>query len=467
MERRGYRYPGVGRAVLWRGLSLGLLAAHRRVGKRGRRRMGSITCSSNDRAQSWPCYRARRSSGRRGCSDFAIRGQLTDLAQSFRRRVLRHPIGAWNRTALSLDPLSTATSAVGIASLTLLFIGCARRFESAGVGDITRGVMVVGVVLALAGIASKPTTSGTIYGFWKPRFGIAGFGPFVNPNHFAGWMMMALPIVLVYFLASVSKAMRGVQSDWRSRVLWFSSTDANTLLLVGLSAILMGSALVLTFSRAGIACLALSLLLSGWFTSRRQAAGARRSLALAYVVLVALVGVSRAGVDAVAREFGATSWALGDGRVAAWEQGLNIISDFTLTGTGMNTYGIATQLYAPDTGERFIHAFNDYIQLFAEGGLLVGLPLLVAASVFARDVARRFRLDEDDETTRWIRTGAVTGLAAIALQEVVDYSLQMPGNMVMFTVLCAIAVHHPRGTRRTRSRAVPGTALSSLRPGGG
>ena len=368
---------------------------------------------------------------------------------------------------MSLDPLSTATSAVGIASLTLLFIGCARRFESAGVGDITRGVMVVGVVLALAGIASKPTTSGTIYGFWKPRFGIAGFGPFVNPNHFAGWMMMALPIVLVYFLASVSKAMRGVQSDWRSRVLWFSSTDANTLLLVGLSAILMGSALVLTFSRAGIACLALSLLLSGWFTSRRQAAGARRSLALAYVVLVALVGVSRAGVDAVAREFGATSWALGDGRVAAWEQGLNIISDFTLTGTGMNTYGIATQLYAPDTGERFIHAFNDYIQLFAEGGLLVGLPLLVAASVFARDVARRFRLDEDDETTRWIRTGAVTGLAAIALQEVVDYSLQMPGNMVMFTVLCAIAVHHPRGTRRTRSRAVPGTALSSLRPGGG
>ena len=34
----------------------------------------------------------------------------------------------------------------------------------------------------------------------------------------------------------------------------------------------------------------------------------------------------------------------------------------------------------------------------------------------------------------------MTGLAAIALQEMVDFSLQIPGNAVLFTVLCAIAL---------------------------
>jgi len=34
----------------------------------------------------------------------------------------------------------------------------------------------------------------------------------------------------------------------------------------------------------------------------------------------------------------------------------------------------------------------------------------------------------------------VTGILAIALQETSDFSLQMPGNAVLFTVLLAIAV---------------------------
>ena len=35
----------------------------------------------------------------------------------------------------------------------------------------------------------------------------------------------------------------------------------------------------------------------------------------------------------------------------------------------------------------------------------------------------------------------MTGLTAIALQETVDFSLQMPGNAALFAVLCAIALH--------------------------
>ena len=38
---------------------------------------------------------------------------------------------------------------------------------------------------------------------------------------------------------------------------------------------------------------------------------------------------------------------------------------------------------------------------------------------------------------------AGAGLFAIAVQETVEFSLQMPGNAFLFTVVCAIALHRP------------------------
>jgi hypothetical protein len=49
--------------------------------------------------------------------------------------------------------------------------------------------------------------------------------------------------------------------------------------------------------------------------------------------------------------------------------------------------------------------------------------------------------------TYWLRVGAVTGLLAIAFQEVVEFSLQIPGNAVLFVILAAIAMHHPPAPR--------------------
>ncbi len=38
-----------------------------------------------------------------------------------------------------------------------------------------------------------------IYGFWQPRNLLTTpFGPFVNKNHFAGWMLMAMPLAAGY-----------------------------------------------------------------------------------------------------------------------------------------------------------------------------------------------------------------------------------------------------------------------------
>lgn len=354
------------------------------------------------------------------------------------------------RQALSIDPRSTIVALVWLMALAVLFIGSARALRLVGVIPVVRGIITLGALLALVGIIGSSTSSGEIYGFWEPRYDAGPFAPFVNENHFAGWMIMALPLAIGYLCAGVATGMRGVRRDWRTRLLWFSSPAANELALVALGAALMGGALMLTLSRSGITGFMVALLVLGWFAIRKQTAGMRRSLSFGCVALVALVAVGWAGVDTVAQEFAGSEVSMA-GRLSAWHDALHIFHDFPLTGTGINTYGTATLLYETDASMRFVHAHNDYLQLAAEGGVLVGLPALMAAGLFLREVRRRFRAGDDDTTTLWVRIGAITGLAAIALQEMVEFSLQMPGNAVLFTLLCALAVHaSPRAGALTK-----------------
>ncbi len=43
----------------------------------------------------------------------------------------------------------------------------------------------------------------------------------------------------------------------------------------------------------------------------------------------------------------------------------------------------------------------------------------------------------------WLRVGAVCGIVSKAFQELVDFSLQIPANAVLFTVLCGVAIRRP------------------------
>jgi hypothetical protein len=46
-----------------------------------------------------------------------------------------------------------------------------------------------------------------------------------------------------------------------------------------------------------------------------------------------------------------------------------------------------------------------------------------------------------------VRIGAVAGLIGILSQSLVEFSLQMPGNTLLFVVLLAIALHRPPHAR--------------------
>lgn len=86
----------------------------------------------------------------------------------------------------------------------------------------------------------------------------------------------------------------------------------------------------------------------------------------------ARVGYGWARNDIV-REFAAGDTATSGGRLPISHDTLRIASEFWLTRTGLNTYGVATLFYQTSLpGRHLREAHNEYLQLATEGGLLLG-----------------------------------------------------------------------------------------------
>jgi len=347
----------------------------------------------------------------------------------------------------SIDGSATLVPFLLFASAAVLVVGLARTMAARHPRTLVEGLTVVGVTLALVGIVQKPLYDGRLLGFWTPQVPGSPFGPFVNKNHFAGWMLMALPLSLGLVCAGLERAMRDVRSGWRHKILWLSSTEANRLILLAVGVLLMSVSLVLTMSRSGISALTLSIALMGLLVIRGLKGRSRRMIGVIYLVGLFGAAVAWVGVDVLATRFANTNWSEFNDRRGAWLDALGVIGSFPLTGTGLNTYPIVARFYQRhDLSSFYGEAHNDYLQLLAEGGLLVAIPAVLCVAAFGREVHRRMRNDVPGSSW-WLRRASVAAIVAIGLQEAVEFSLQMPGNVTLFAVVCALAIHPPRETR--------------------
>jgi hypothetical protein len=346
---------------------------------------------------------------------------------------------------ISINPGATWRGLAFIGSFGLLFLGLLRLVPRAGARRLCLAIAGLATLLALVGILQKPLYAGKIYGVWDPDMGRNPFGPFVNKNHFAGWMIMALSLSLGYYCGTLATAGLRMKTSLRDRILWLSSPEANQLILIGVCLAVMALSLVLTLSRSGISCLALAVVVAGIFAITKRTNRSRAALIGGYLTVLIVVVIGWVGTEVIVRRFASADWSEFNDRLGAWNDAWQIAMRFMPFGAGLNTYGTTTLFFQTiDPSQHYAEAHNDYLQLLAEGGLLVTIPLALMLAAGGHLIWKRFRAGEDDVLTSWIRIGAVTGVMAMALQETVEFSLQMPGNAVLFTVLAAIAAHRPR-----------------------
>ena len=386
---------------------------------------------------------------------------LNDLNPSFAAGLVpRHPTSVW--------PRDTGIGLTLFGSLSVLLVGLSSLFSATGARRFVEGLTIFGVVLALVGIVQKPLFTGAIYGFWQLELGRQPFGPFVNRNHFAGWMVMALPLTLALLVAGIARSMAKIKPGLRHKVLWLSSPEANRLMLIGAAAGVMALALMLTMSRSGIAAFVVSIMITGWFAVRTLDNRSRRISAAACLVLLLIAVVLWTGPTVIASRFASGDWGEFNSRRGAWADAWSVVQDFPLTGTGLNTYWAASLFYQRhELASFFAQAHNDYLQVAAEGGLLLAIPAVICLVLFVRDL-RNAMHDQRGSTEWWLRAGAVTSLVAIAIQESVEFSLQMPGNAALFAVVCALGLQRgavgrddPRDGHRSPSgpRSAPSLRL--------
>jgi O-antigen ligase len=353
---------------------------------------------------------------------------------------------------LSVSPGLTWTTLGLFVALAVLLVGLARALRRVSLSWLMNALMGLGVTLAVIGIVQKTMVIDPdhplVYGFWKPREGGHVFGPFINRNHFAGWMVMGLPVVIGYSCGIVAALRRPQHRGWKDWLHWGSSVEANRFILAAGAILVMAASLMLTQSRSGLLGFAAGVAIIAVFVVARATQPAVRAAALLYFgVLVVGAVIWTGGNSAVVRWSDAPRDV--SGRTNAWRDTLTIIHDFPAAGTGLGTYGKAMLVY--QTGSRemmYAQAHNDYLQLAAEGGVLVGVPAVVVLVLLVRIIRRRLNASDDDLVTSWVRVGAIAGLAGIGLQSLMEFSLQMPGNAVMFVFVAALAMHRPRRSSR-------------------
>ncbi len=253
---------------------------------------------------------------------------------------------------------------------------------------------------------------------YSPDFLSATYG---NHNHLAGYLEMAIPLILGLFLTGYK--------------------GGKLFLMIYLTFMLL-TALVLSLSRGGwigsllgLSLMAFALLTSRYFKRKGFILAAiGGSLALVLIVLVSTPVVERV-LTAMEKEE-ETSF---HSRLVAWGGVVEMIGDYPLLGTGPGTFPVIfTQYQPPGLSSHFTMAHNDYLHFTSE----VGLPLI---AIFAWMVIALYRkgfkkLKKFSRLVRGTTLGAMSGITAILFHSISDFNLHIPANALLFTVLVAIVV---------------------------
>ena len=333
---------------------------------------------------------------------------------------------------LTLDR-SLTRQALVLLVVDMTFFFLAVQFFAA---DGNRTWRVFGlVVLVLAGslglfaILQSALGVHKIYGIVETPMG-GFFGPYVNPDHYAGLMEMLIPIAVLN-IAGRHGSSSLEASAWR---ISLATPALASLLLSG--------------SRGSLLALAAEILIATIALSRAGArtTGKRRPAVTAAITLLAGVALF-AFID--------PSWFAGKlGAVAhvdrawkdwaGWRKSMTLDSlrmwrDHPLLGVGLGDFAAAYPRYQSFPSDLGIeHAHNDYAEAVAETGLAGALLILSALGLFLglafRDWGHRLQ-----SQASWIRLGAAIGCCGMLVHSFVDFNLRIPANAAWFAVLAGIA----------------------------
>lgn len=255
-------------------------------------------------------------------------------------------------------------------------------------------------------------------------------GTFVNPDHFALYLEIVLPLVLAIGWWCVRRT--------KKELMELKLLIAGPPVLVWL---LLFVALAFSGSRAGLVAGIFAAVLQGVLiaaTVKHWKPGVSGLLAAAIGVLaIAFIGLQ----EGLGRWLATSAYELAwNDRLEVYRQTFALWQRFPLLGSGLATFREAFPAVqsSPSPGAWW-HAHNDYLELLATTGL-VGVTLMLVAVVWAvRGLLRALREGHRTED-RCAAVAALGALAAAAIHSVFDFGLTMPANAATLAILCGLGI---------------------------
>jgi O-antigen ligase len=351
--------------------------------------------------------------------------------------------GTWH--SISIHPWATKQDLLKLLAYASVFIVIINHVrEQQQVDRLVKTIMVFGFILVVFALVQKATWNGRVYWFYpvgahdESVRNFAIWGPFLNRNHFAGYLAMIIPLGLSLLLYRASRTDRSRYASWTGRLAaLLTSSGFSSLGVWGLVSLVMAAALFMTLSRGGIISFLCSLTLL--YSLARQRTGLRRMIApLAFIGMVLLLVIFFAGWDRISARFEQLTEDRNLKRASVWEDSLVMARDFPLLGTGYGTFGSIYSRYQTHSAMTFYdHAHNDYMELLTDTGLIGFATAATLAGIFAAMVIRQWR-SRRRTYVKALGAGGIASCAAMLVHGMTDFNLHIPANAMLLTVVAGI-----------------------------
>ena len=305
------------------------------------------------------------------------------------------------------------------AYVLLVFLTCESSLTESLANHFVWFLIMLGFFVSLFAIAQHFTFNGKLYWFMPLSERELPFGPFINRDHFAGFVELTAPLGLALLLFGT----------WRREHL---------ILLILFTVIPIG-ALALSASRGGIIGFLFELVLL-LFLSRTHQLGRKQLLAVTTLVLFAGTFIVWLGVsEAIQRFAQLTPGEISrDRRVSMYRDTWQIFTHHPWLGTGLGTLVTVYPHYETFyDGLTVDHTHNDYLELLADTGLVGGIcGVAFIILLFWRGLMKSHSAER--RLARAIYSGALAACAGLLLHSLVDFNLHIPANALIFLLLASL-----------------------------
>ncbi|GBE31847.1 MAG TPA: O-antigen ligase family protein [Nitrospirae bacterium] len=314
-------------------------------------------------------------------------------------------------SSISIYPYATLHAFVRMIIYIMLFmVAASLAGDRDAMFAFLKAIVIFGFLLSIFALVQKAAWNGKIYWFRELTHGGTPFGPFVNRNHFAGFMGMLVPFGLALGLHTRNRA--------KAFLYIFYS-------------VIMSFALFYSLSRGGVLSLIVSASLFMAVIIVRSATTGTRVVAGIFVLLL-MSYLLYFGISPLIERFAYTDISFNQ-RAGIWKAMLGVAHDFFVAGSGLGTFPDISPMYHPaGVNIYYDHAHNDYLEFFTDTGITGSVIFIAFIFVYFRNVLRSGWWNSRD--FYFVLAGLVS-IISIAVHSTVDFNLHIPSNAMLLSVI--------------------------------